>query len=252
MPRPMCFLVLSFAVLVLMPGATPASAEPITLRVAPYQAEALTKAIADNAEPSAQWIAAGESLDRYVRAACGARRQQDEAYWALLKDANPDVDVTGKLSKGRTIQFPACANWSEGTFPVRVRTNLQDVALNTIGLSDPGVIFQIKKFNALSRKFNPDETKIPFDQVVLVPAISYPVSLDTKGSAEDFAHAVFAAIKPDQNSYPTFKEDSVCIDAPLDPVVLLCKKTTDRDGLGGEHCLPGLFRRAFVERNPAC
>ena len=91
-----------------------------------------------------------------------------------------------------------------------MRTNLQDVAINTIGLSDPGVIFQIKRFNKLMRRFIPDETKIPFDQVVLVPAISYPVSLDARGTAEDFARAVFAAIKPEQKSYPTFKEDTVC------------------------------------------
>ena len=85
----------------------------------------------------------------------------------------------------------------------------------------------------------PDETKIPFDQMVLVPAISYPVSLDAKGTAEDFARAIFAAIKPEQKSYPTFKEDLVCIDAPLDPVVQLCKKTRIGMGAGVNSVYPG-------------
>ena len=106
MPQRCCTSTLALVVLLLWMAGHPARAEQITLRTAPYISEALTKAIADNAEPTTQLIPAGEKLDRYVRDKCGARRQEDEEYWALLKDANPNLDVTTKLPVAEPVTLP--------------------------------------------------------------------------------------------------------------------------------------------------
>jgi hypothetical protein len=64
--------------LMFLNGSSQVAAETIVLRVAPYTNSALTRAIGDNAEPSEQEVAAGDSLYPYVRQKCGERNHIDE------------------------------------------------------------------------------------------------------------------------------------------------------------------------------
>lgn len=181
------------ALLVAVLSALVASAhadEYVAIRIAPNSNTALIETIAGWGRVVDYAFEADENVYDVIREFCG---NVSPAYWRTFREANrlyADVFASGIATRPFLAHLPRCAYWQESTksnpLTAVLTSDLETLAYQQLGVFGPQTLAAISSMNRIGSTLTMASGK-----VLRLPYVTRTVTFSVKGTAEDFARALF-------------------------------------------------------------